>query len=396
MVEKEVEAILFAAGRAVSLDEMCNILQITEPGLIKEAIKDIKKRLDDQESPLTLIEEGDGWKLAVREKYLPYVRKINTHTDLSFPVMETLAVISWKQPILQSDVIRIRSTKAYEHIQELEEKGFITRQRHGRSYIIKVTQKFLDYFDLPDAKAVRELFKDFKDIEPQKKLDETTQENSQETQQEAHQESKSQQETQPRVEIYETTPNEQEQREQGSVDAREGRDHENLAHSEPVTVDGLEVYELDSSNDTSEEQNPEEQNPTQTMPTQQSSSQNISQHPEESINLQDVSNTKEETEETTGGDHEEEDNKALELAKKIIEEDLDDSASQKQIQNETSQDASTDATLQDETLEKDSVLEENVSTTSATPATPAKTSEGHQDSQESQEETEKKSLDHIL
>jgi len=170
MMDKEVEAILFAAGRVVTLQELSTILDISEPGLIKEAVKDIKRRYEEQDSPLFVEEEGEGFKIAVKEKYISIVHKINPHTELLRGVMETLAVISWKQPVLQSELIRIRSTKAYEHIQELEDKGFIQRARHGRSFLIKTTQKFLDYFDLPNKKAVDELFKEFKDVAAQTKL----------------------------------------------------------------------------------------------------------------------------------------------------------------------------------------------------------------------------------
>ena len=163
-LKKKVESILFAAGRAILLKELQSLLHITEPGLIKETIREIKEDYESKDSPLMILSEGEGWKLTVREGFLPLVRKINPHTELSKTIIETLAVIAWKQPALQSDVVKIRTNKAYDHIAELNRLGFIIKERHGRSFLVRVTQKFLDYFDLPDDKSIKEAFKDFKDI----------------------------------------------------------------------------------------------------------------------------------------------------------------------------------------------------------------------------------------
>ncbi|MFC1774850.1 SMC-Scp complex subunit ScpB [Nanoarchaeota archaeon] len=59
-----------------------------------------------------------------------------------------LAVIAYKSPILQSDVIKIRTNKAYDHLKLLEDQSFITREKHGRTKLIKITQKFYDYFEI--------------------------------------------------------------------------------------------------------------------------------------------------------------------------------------------------------------------------------------------------------
>jgi len=159
--KKAIEAILFAAGRVVTLQELLQILDIKEEGVVKQAITDIKAGL--AESSLLLVDEAEGWKLTVREEFLPLVRKVNPHTELSKAIMETLAVIAWKQPILQSKIIAIRTNKAYDHIKELDNLGFILKEKQGRSYTLRLTNKFLEYFDLPNQEAAKKIFTDFKD-----------------------------------------------------------------------------------------------------------------------------------------------------------------------------------------------------------------------------------------
>jgi len=86
---------------------------------------------------------------------LPLVSNLISETELDKSTMETLAVIAWKYPILQSDVIKIRHNKAYDHMRQLKELGFVSKERCGRTFKIHLTEKFFNYFDLPtqDAKA---------------------------------------------------------------------------------------------------------------------------------------------------------------------------------------------------------------------------------------------------
>jgi len=171
-LKKQTEAILFSCGRTIELEELAKLIRSTESSVKKE-LRALQKEYDTRESPIMLIEEGTAWKMSVREAYLKTVRKITPYMEFSKTIMETLAVVAWKQPILQADVIKIRTNKAYEHIAELEKMGFLAKERHGRSFLLKLSQKFYDYFDLRDDMDVRNLFKKIKDVGPaQTKVDE--------------------------------------------------------------------------------------------------------------------------------------------------------------------------------------------------------------------------------
>ncbi len=74
-------------------------------------------------------------------------------------MIETLAVIAWKAPVLQSEVVRIRTNKAYDHLSELESSGFISRAKHGRTKLVKLTDRFFSYFDVKNAEDVKAKFK---------------------------------------------------------------------------------------------------------------------------------------------------------------------------------------------------------------------------------------------
>ena len=64
--------------------------------------------------------------------------------DLSTAALRTLATIALKKRILQSDLVELRGSGAYDHIKELLAQNFIERKRQseGRSYWLTLSEKF--------------------------------------------------------------------------------------------------------------------------------------------------------------------------------------------------------------------------------------------------------------
>ncbi|MFC1753143.1 SMC-Scp complex subunit ScpB [Thermoproteota archaeon] len=176
-LKKQIEAILFAAGRKVELEEILRLTK-NEEASVKPTLEELKRDYESSDSPMFLIQEGTGWKMTVREKYLGLVKDVAPHTELNKALLETLAIIAWKQPVMQADVIKIRGSSAYEHIRDLGEMGFLTKIKQGRSFVLKPSTRFFDYFDLPSREAVKEVFKDVEldDTEKRKDMGETTEE----------------------------------------------------------------------------------------------------------------------------------------------------------------------------------------------------------------------------
>ncbi len=157
-LRKQLEAVLFAAGRKMPIEELARLCRTTA-GAVQHQLQQLKSEYESKDSSLLLIDEADGWRLTVQEQYAPVVQKIVAETELTRTMIETLAVIAWKAPVLQSNVIKIRTNKAYDHLAALEKSGFITREKHGRSKMIKLTERFFKYFDVKTGQEVREKFK---------------------------------------------------------------------------------------------------------------------------------------------------------------------------------------------------------------------------------------------
>ena len=162
-LKKKIEAILFSVGKYISLEEIAGLCK-KEQQQVKEALLELTVDYEnDENTSLVILNDGDMWKMTIREEFGGMVRKIVSETELTKSQLETLAVIAFKYPIKQSDLIRIRTNKAYDHLSELEKTGFITRQKYGRSKLIRLTDKFFEYFDLPKEK-LKDKFKGFSEL----------------------------------------------------------------------------------------------------------------------------------------------------------------------------------------------------------------------------------------
>ncbi len=155
--KNRVEAILFTTGRFLNLEEISKLSGIGSVGYIKQLLHDLKEEYDSRESALEILNDGDRWKLNIRKEYLYLTERLLSDAELDLPTQETLAVIAYKQPSIQSDVIHIRGNKAYDHIKRLKEEGFIVAEKFGRTKILKLTQKFYDYFDVVEDELQEKL-----------------------------------------------------------------------------------------------------------------------------------------------------------------------------------------------------------------------------------------------
>ena len=163
-LKNQIEAILFSVGKKISIEKISVLCKSTDIKLIEENLRQIRTDYDEKKSPMRLIHDGEDWKLTIRENYLHLVRNIVTDTELSKSITETLAIIAFKYPISQADLIKIRSNKAYDHVKQLREMQFIEKIKNGRTFDIKLTSKFFEYFDLPETK-VKETFKNYEEVE---------------------------------------------------------------------------------------------------------------------------------------------------------------------------------------------------------------------------------------
>jgi len=170
--KKKVEAVLFSLGKEVSTSRLAELTEL-ETEEVKVVMEELKKDYESRDHSLRILQRGDNFKLTVKDDFLPLVGKLVEGMDLDKALMETLAVIAWKYPVTQSEVIKLRNNKAYEHIKRLMELEFVEKERTGRTYKLKLTKKFFEYFDLPSDEAKEAFLKNVpsKVLEQAKRVD---------------------------------------------------------------------------------------------------------------------------------------------------------------------------------------------------------------------------------
>jgi segregation and condensation protein B len=150
--EKKVEAVLFAVGREITSERIASLCSLEIPQ-VEEILLKLNSFYQEKDSCLKIIRKENGWKLTVHDEFVPLVSNLVSSTELERPLMETLAVIAWKYPVIQSEVVKLRGSGAYEHMKLLEEQGYIEKEKFGRTFKVKLTKKFFEYFDLPSEEA---------------------------------------------------------------------------------------------------------------------------------------------------------------------------------------------------------------------------------------------------
>lgn len=147
--KNKVEAILYTTGKFMTLQEIAGLCGFDSLEQVKAAIEGLKKEYAHGLGSLMLFEENGKYKLSIKKEYNYLTTKlVDLTSEMDRPTQETLAIIAYKQPCVQAEVIKIRGNKAYDHVSNLRELGFITSEKHGRTRLLKLTQKFFDYFDL--------------------------------------------------------------------------------------------------------------------------------------------------------------------------------------------------------------------------------------------------------
>jgi len=156
-LKSKIEAVLFVTSRAMQIKEIAEILNQDELN-VESALLDLMFDYSSREGALE-IDDENGYILQVRDEHMDIVEKL-CPVELKPAVLKTLTIIALKQPIRQSYLKELRGANAYDHVAELLEKGMISRNKdkNGRSYNIRTTKKFAEYFKLKgDTKALAKI-----------------------------------------------------------------------------------------------------------------------------------------------------------------------------------------------------------------------------------------------
>jgi len=175
-----VEAVLLAAGRPVTVEQILELFEEHERPAAEDvgaALAELAERFEG--TGIELREVASGWRVQVRTQYADVVSRLwqERPSRYSRALLETLALIAYRQPITRGEIEDIRGvTIASTIMRTLHERNWIRvvghREVPGRPELLGTTRDFLDYFglkQLDDLPSLAEL-QDLEDINEQLEL----------------------------------------------------------------------------------------------------------------------------------------------------------------------------------------------------------------------------------
>ena len=167
-----VEAALYMANEPISIKDMAKMFS-TDEEKIKEVVENFKKELEGSDHGIYLLETPRGFQIRVKPKLDPLVRRLTPYKDLSRGLLRVLALVAYKQPITQSEIVKVIGNRTYEYVKKLEERGLIKTIKQGRTKALIATKEFANYFGLENPEDIKQFFEDFDESKILKKKDDS-------------------------------------------------------------------------------------------------------------------------------------------------------------------------------------------------------------------------------
>ena len=82
------------------------------------------------------------------------------YQDLSRGLLKVLAIVAYKQPVTQSDIVKVIGNRTYDYVKTLTQKGLIKSIKHGRTKALVPTKEFANYFGVENIEDLKSLFKE--------------------------------------------------------------------------------------------------------------------------------------------------------------------------------------------------------------------------------------------
>ena len=163
--KRALYALLFVSDRPLSANRLAEALGDTDPDIVATLLEELREELNARrELPYLLREIAGGYQLVSKPEFAPFVRRlfqIKKSNRLSKALIETLAVIAYKQPVTRAEVEAIRGVSVSYAFDQLQEKRLIKivgiADLPGRPKLYRTTDEFLISFGLKSLKELPSL-----------------------------------------------------------------------------------------------------------------------------------------------------------------------------------------------------------------------------------------------
>lgn len=167
-----IEAVLLAAGRPMTVDQILDVFDIKDRPTRDEARAVLDRLSEDYEKRgIEIIKVASGYRVQVRKELAPWVSRLWDEKPGRYTraLLETLALIAYRQPITRGEIEDVRGVSVSTNIiRTLLEREWVKvlgyRDVPGKPAMYGTTRQFLDYFNLKSLSGLPSL-QELRDIE---------------------------------------------------------------------------------------------------------------------------------------------------------------------------------------------------------------------------------------
>ena len=164
-----VEAILFVTREPISARKLASLAELDDPTEARTIARQLNELYDSEQFAYRIEEVAGGMQILTRPQFSPWLRRLElvpAETVLSASMLETLAIIAYRQPVARSEIEAIRGVGSDEALRQLMQRNLVRIEGRsedlGRAYLYGTTKQFLQLFGLqsldflPRAQKIRE------------------------------------------------------------------------------------------------------------------------------------------------------------------------------------------------------------------------------------------------
>jgi segregation and condensation protein B len=163
-----LEAALLVTEHALSARKLMQHAKLADLAEVRTLIEQLNLAYDRSRTAFRIEQVATGFQMLTRPKFAPWLDRLHhrqARLKLSAPMMETLSIVAYRQPITRADVEAVRGVQTSEMLKQLMERGLIRivgeDDSLGRPYLYGTTRLFLESFglqslnDMPLAEKLR-------------------------------------------------------------------------------------------------------------------------------------------------------------------------------------------------------------------------------------------------
>ncbi len=152
LMESIIESVLFVTGELVPLAKLAEVLE-EDPSAVRDCISAMTEKYKSQNRGFRIIQVNDAFQMCSAPENFQYIQKAfekSNKKHLTQTLLETLAIIAYKQPITKGQIEEIRGVNADHAVNKLIEYELVTEKGRlevpGRPILFGTTDNFLKFF----------------------------------------------------------------------------------------------------------------------------------------------------------------------------------------------------------------------------------------------------------